>query len=221
MSEDYFYITRYWIAPDGEARVLGWLDGGHTAEVAAQPGFLAARRLRLHEVDALGWRAFTTIYRTESKAAVAAYLKSAARERFAREQMAFTGFLRAERSWGAGEYRTQRGSHGTLDAPHFHIVRFWVAPEGEAQVLAWLDGKHAGELVARPDHLWAERIRLEETDALGWRAFYAIYGLESKAALDAYLKDPVRERFTREQIPFAGALRVARSRGDVEWHINR
>ena len=221
MSEGYFYITRYWIAPGGEARVLGWLDGGHTAEVAAQRGFLAARRIRLHDVDALGWQAFTTIYRTEAKAAVAAYLKSAARERFAREQMAFAESLRAERSWGAGEYRTQRGSHGILDAPHVHIVRFWVAPEGEAEVLGWLDGKHAAELVARADHLWAQRIRLEEIDALGWRAFYAIYGLESEAALDAYLKDPVRERFAREQAPFAAAMRVARSRGDVEWRTNR
>jgi antibiotic biosynthesis monooxygenase (ABM) superfamily enzyme len=221
LSEDYFYITRYWIAPAGEARVLGWLDGGHTAEVAAQPGFLAARRIRLQAVDALGWRAFTTIYRTESKAAVATYLTSAARERFAREQTAFTDVLRAERSWGAGEYHAQRGQAGPLDAPHVHIVRFWVAPEGEAQVLAWLDGKHAAELVARPDHLWARRIRLAETDSLGWRAHYELYGLESKTALDAYLKDPVRERFAREQIPFAGALRVERSRGDVEWQTKK
>jgi hypothetical protein len=217
MHDGYFYITRYWIAPAGEARVLGWLDGGHTAEVAAQPGFLAARRIRLEAVDAVGWRAFTTIYRAESKAAVETYLQSAARERFAREQMAFTDVLRAERSWGAGEYRTQRGSEGPLDAPYFHIVRFWTAPAAEARVLEWLDGKHAAELVARPDHLWAQRIRLDETDSLGWRAFYALYGIASAAALDAYLEDPVRERFAREQAPFAGAMRVERSRGAAEF----
>src|SRR5262249_4174595 len=124
-------------------------------------------------------------------------------------------------SWGAGEYRTQRGPQGPLDAPHFHIVRFWTTPGAEARVLEWLDGKHAPELVARPDHLWAQRIRLPETDSLGWHAFYALYGLESKAALDAYLRDPVRERFAREQIPFAGVMRVARSRGDVEWRSQR
>jgi hypothetical protein len=217
LGEGFFYITRYWIAPAGEARVLGWLDGGHTAEVASQPGFLAARRIRLEEVDALGWRAFTTIYRTESNAAVEAYLKSAARERFAREQLAFTDVLRAERSWGAGEYRAQRGHEGPLDAPYFHIVRFWAAPAAEAAVLAWLDGQHAPELVARPDHLSAQRIRLGELDSLGWPAFYALYGIASKAALDAYLMDPVRERFAREQAPFAGSMRVERSRGAVEF----
>ena len=217
MDEGYFYITRYWIAPAGEGRVLGWLDGGHTAEVASQPGFLAARRIRLEEVDALGWRAFTTIYQTEAKSAVETYLKSAARARFAREQQAFTDVLRAERSWGAGEYRTQRGQRGPLDAPYFHIVRFWTAPAAEVPVLEWLDGKHAAELVARPDHLSAQRIRLDETDALGWHAFYALYGLESKAALDAYLKNPVRERFAREQAPFAGSIRIERSRGAAEF----
>ena len=216
MGSAYFYITRYWIAPGGEARVLGWLDGGHTAEVAAQPGFLSARRLRLHEVDSLGWQAFTTIYRTEAKTAVETYLKSPARERFAREQTAFADVLYAERSRGAGEHEVSHGSQALRDAPHYHIVRVWVAPQGEARVLAWLE-RHAAELVARPDHLWAQRIRLDETDSLGWRAFYAVYGLESKAALDAYLEDPVRERFAREQIPFAGAMRVMRSRGDVEW----
>lgn len=221
MNGGYYYITRYWIAPAGEARVLGWLDGGHTAEVAAQPGFLAARRIRLESVDALGWRAFTTIYRTESQAAVASYLESAARERFAREQLAFAGVLRAERSWGAGEHLARRGSHGPLDAPYFHILRFWTAPTAEARVLDWLDGKHAGELVARPDHLWAQRIRLAETDSLGWRAFYALYGIEAKAALDAYLEDPVRERFRREQAPFAGAMHVERSRGAAEYAAGR
>ena len=58
----YYYIVRYWIAPAGEARVMAWLDGGHIAEVAAQPGFLWARRIRLEETDSLGWRAFANIY---------------------------------------------------------------------------------------------------------------------------------------------------------------
>ena len=104
-----------------------------------------------------------------------------------------------------------------LDAAYYYIVRYWIAPAGEARVMAWLDGGHIAEVVSQPGFLWARRIRLEEADSLGWRAFANIYGLESKAALDAYLADPVRARFAREQAPFAGLMRVARSRGDVEW----
>ncbi|HEY7609588.1 MAG TPA: hypothetical protein VIF14_10190 [Alphaproteobacteria bacterium] len=102
----YHYIVRYWVAPAAEARVLAWLDGGHTAEVAAQPGFLWARRIRLEEVDVLGWRAFTTVYGLESKAALDAYFKNPIREKFAREQAAFADVLRVERSWGAGEWQS-------------------------------------------------------------------------------------------------------------------
>jgi hypothetical protein len=101
------------------------------------------------------------------------------------------------------------------------IVRFWVAAEAEADVLAWLDGKHIPELLAQPGFREARVIRLEETDALGWRGFYAIYGLESKAALDAYLANPIRRRFAREQIPFARAMRLERSSGPGEWTASR
>jgi antibiotic biosynthesis monooxygenase (ABM) superfamily enzyme len=217
MSAAYYYIVRYWVAPAAEARLLAWLDGGHTAEMVAQPGFLSARRVRFAETDSLGWHAFATFYALESKVALDAYFASAIRERFGREAAIFAGAMRSGRSWGAGEYRTQRGREGPLDAPYVHLVRFWTAPAAEAHVLEWLDGKHAAELVARPDHLWAQRIRLAETDSLGWSAFHALYGLESKAALDAYLDDPVRARFAREQTPFAGAMRVERSRGACEF----
>lgn len=104
MNAGYFYIVRYWIAPAAEARVLEYLDGHHTADVVAQPGFLSARRVRLEEVDALGWRAFTTIYELESKSALDAYFKSAARAKFGREQQAFADVMRVERSAGAGEW---------------------------------------------------------------------------------------------------------------------
>lgn len=107
-----------------------------------------------------------------------------------------------------------------MDAPHYLIVRFWVAPAAEARVLAWLDS-HAAEVVAQPGFLWARCIRLEETDSLGWRAFYAVYGVESKAALDAYLENPVRQRFAREQIPFAGVMRLERNRGAGEFLTKR
>ncbi len=108
MNAAYFYIVRYWVTPEAEARLLAWLDGGHTAEVVAQPGFLWARRARLEETDSLGWRAFTTLYGLESKAALDAYFANPIREKFAREGAAFADVMRSERSWGAQEFETAR-----------------------------------------------------------------------------------------------------------------
>ena len=107
-----------------------------------------------------------------------------------------------------------------MDAPHYLIVRFWVAPEAEERVLAWLEN-HVVEVVAQPGFLSARCIRLDETDSLGWRAFYAVYGVESKAALNAYLENPVRQRFAREQIPFASVMRLERNRGAGECLTKR
>src|SRR5262249_13402368 len=42
----YFLVVRFAIEPQAEAQVLRWLDGGHAAEVAGQPGFLWCRRLK-------------------------------------------------------------------------------------------------------------------------------------------------------------------------------
>lgn len=106
LTGPYHYLVRYWIAPEAEVRVLAWLDGGHTAEMAALPGFLSARRLRLEETDSLGWRAFCTIYTLESKTALDAYFANPIRERFKREAAAFAGVLRSERMWGAAEWQS-------------------------------------------------------------------------------------------------------------------
>lgn len=104
----YHYLVRYWIAPGAEARVLAWIDGGHTAEMVALPGFLAARRIRFAEIDALGWTAFATLYSVESKAALDAYFKNPIRERFRREADAFAGVMRVERTWGTAEWEMQK-----------------------------------------------------------------------------------------------------------------
>lgn len=217
MNAAYFYVVRYWIAPEAEARVIAWTDGGHMAEVAAHPGFRWARRVRLEEVDSLGWRAFTNFYGLDSKAALDGYFASPIREKIGREQAAFADVMRSERSWGAVEHQAGPDSPEPFAAPYYHVLRFWTAPQAEQPALAWTDGKHAPELVTRPDHLWAKRIRLAETDSLGWRAFSIVYGMSSKAALDAYIKDPVRQRYGEEQKPLVGQMRVERSRGGSEF----
>ena len=35
-------------------------------------------------------------------------------------------------------------------APFLYIVKFWVSPQGEADLLHWLDAKHMAEVTAQP-----------------------------------------------------------------------
>ena len=43
----FFLVVRFRVAPQAETQLLGWLDGGHVAEVVGQPGFLWCKRIRL------------------------------------------------------------------------------------------------------------------------------------------------------------------------------
>jgi hypothetical protein len=96
-------------------------------------------------------------------------------------------------------------------ARFFLIVRFSVEPQAEAQALAWLDGGHIAEVVGQPGFLWSKRIRL---DAGG---FVMIYGLESRAAFEAYEANAaLKAKFARERAPFERYMRIERSTGEVE-----
>ena len=96
-------------------------------------------------------------------------------------------------------------------ARFFLIVRFTVQPQAEAQALAWLDGGHITEVVSQPGFLWSKRIRL---DAGG---FVMIYGIESRAAFEAYEANAaLKAKFARERAPFEKYMRIERSTGEVE-----
>ena len=97
----------------------------------------------------------------------------------------------------------------------FLVVRFWVAPHAEAQVIGWLDGGHVAEVVRQPGFLWCKRIRLEKA-ADGWSGFAQIYGIESKAHFDAYNNSPIMEKFKRERAPFEKHMRIERFFGQVD-----
>jgi hypothetical protein len=43
----FFLVVRFSVAPQAEAQLMRWLDGGHVAEVLSQKGFLWCKRLRL------------------------------------------------------------------------------------------------------------------------------------------------------------------------------
>ena len=96
-------------------------------------------------------------------------------------------------------------------ANYFLIVRFSIDPQAEAQVLGWLDGGHMKEVASQKGFLWCKRVKT------GPHAYMMLYGIESKAAFDAYEGNKaLKERFARERAPFEKHMRIERFAGEVE-----
>jgi antibiotic biosynthesis monooxygenase (ABM) superfamily enzyme len=91
----YFLAVRFAIEPQTEAQVLRWLDGGHAAEVAGQPGFLWCRRING------GNHTYMMLYGIETKAAFMAYeSNSTLKKKFADERAPFENHMKIERFHG-------------------------------------------------------------------------------------------------------------------------
>jgi len=109
------------------------------------------------------------------------------------------------------------GTRPLRDAGFFLVVRFWIAPGGEPQVMRWLEGGHMADVLRQSGFLWVKRLRIAETDAAGWSAHAMIYGIDSRASYEKYMADrELHERFAREREPFAAKLRIERFAGDVD-----
>jgi hypothetical protein len=94
----YFMVVRVTVAPEAEAQLMRWLDGGHVAEVLRQKGFLWCRRLRL------GAHEFAMIYGIASRADFDAYEANAAlKAKFAQERAPFEKHMKIERFSGEVE----------------------------------------------------------------------------------------------------------------------
>ena len=97
------------------------------------------------------------------------------------------------------------------DAKYFLVVRFSVEPQAEAQLMRWLDGGHMKEVASQKGFLWCKRIKT------GPQAFLMLYGIESKAAFEAYENNKaLKEKFARERAPFEKHMRIERFAGEVE-----
>lgn len=97
----FFLLVRFWVAPQAEAAVLRWLDGGHIAELLRQPGFLWCKRIRLEEKAADGWAGYSMIYGIDSKASFDAYEgNKALKDKFFRERAPFEKQMRIDRVAG-------------------------------------------------------------------------------------------------------------------------
>jgi hypothetical protein len=96
-------------------------------------------------------------------------------------------------------------------AKYFLVVRFSVEPQAEAELLRWLDGGHVKEVLGQKGFLWCKRLRL------GAHEFSMLYGIESRAAFEAYESNKaLKEKFARERAPFEKHMRIERFCGEVE-----
>ena len=101
---------------------------------------------------------------------------------------------------------------------YFLVVRFFVAPQAEAQLLGWLDGGHMKEVASQPGFLWAKRIRTDR-NADGWSGYLMIYGIESKEAFDRYEKNlSLKSKFAKQRAPFEKHMKIDRFAGEVVAH---
>jgi len=97
------------------------------------------------------------------------------------------------------------------DAKYFLVVRFSVEPQAEAQVVGWLDRGHMKEVASQKGFLWCKRIKT------GPNAYLMLYGIESKAAFDAYeANTALKEKFSRERAPFEKHMKIERLAGELE-----
>lgn len=98
----------------------------------------------------------------------------------------------------------------------FLVVRFWVAPDAETEVLTWLEGGHVAEVVGQPGFRWCRRLKLAPQD--GWNGYAMIYGIESRAAFEAYDGNAqLKHKFARERAPFEARMRIERFAGEVDY----
>ena len=104
-----------------------------------------------------------------------------------------------------------------MDAPILYMVRAWVSPDGGQRYLDWLERKHMREVIREPGFLWARRCRLDQVDDKGWRGYLLIYALESRQALEAYLKCPAREGFWQELKAFDDVHYAERFYGEIDF----
>ena len=97
------------------------------------------------------------------------------------------------------------------DPEFFLVVRFSVEAQAEAQLMRWLEGGHVAEVLSQKGFLWCKRLRL------GAHEFAMLYGIESRAAFEAYEANTVlKAQFARERAPFERHMRIERFCGEAE-----
>ncbi len=102
------YVVRWWVDPKAEAKVLGWMTGGHMAEVAEHAGAYWARCVKLEDKDDKGWQAYLNIYGVASRDGLEAYFKHPITAKIGAEIKAFGDAIRVQRGIGAVAFALDR-----------------------------------------------------------------------------------------------------------------
>lgn len=108
-----------------------------------------------------------------------------------------------------------------MNVPILYMVRAWVSPNGGERYLEWLERKHMREVIREPGMLWARRCKLDQSDDKGWRGYLLIYALDSRAALEAYLKSPAREGFWHELKAYDDVHYAERFYGEIDFRVGQ
>ena len=104
MDAPVMYVVRFWVSPAGHQQVFDWLDGGHCAEVIAQPGFLFFKRIKLEQKSDDAWDSYVMLYGLESRQALDDYFShTALHAKFVAQRAPFVHHLRMDRAWGGVE----------------------------------------------------------------------------------------------------------------------
>jgi hypothetical protein len=107
-----------------------------------------------------------------------------------------------------------------MDAPVVYVVRFWVAPETEQELIDWIDNGHLQEVVDQPGFLWGRRLTLDDRDGQGWQGYLNLYGLESREAFEAYQRSDIQAKFQQEASRFAEHMRIERGLADLALSVS-
>ncbi len=99
-TDEVLYVVRSWVDPDNGQPYMDWLESKHMAEVLAEPGVQWARKALLDQADENGWQSCLLLYGFENRAALDAYMKSDARNRFWRQLEAMKDIHYSDRFWG-------------------------------------------------------------------------------------------------------------------------
>ncbi len=100
-----------------------------------------------------------------------------------------------------------------------YMVKNYVDPVFEGPFLHWMETKHMPDVLALPGVLWGRKVALEQKDERGWDCHLLIYGFESRAALDAYLKGDARKGFWEELKAFDDIHSGERFFGAVDFSV--
>jgi hypothetical protein len=95
-------------------------------------------------------------------------------------------------------------------APLVYMVRYWVAPDIEAELLRWIDEGHLVDVAAQPGFTSGTRYALKQPNAAGWNGYMNVYGVESEAALEAYFESETYQRYRGEMQRFIDGLEIER-----------